>query len=136
MKYFKIKVGYGENEYVPIDEDELETALFVFLTEGKGIFKNGVVRGKDIIGITEDWHKAMGWNKGYELSADDWIDIKEKGVQAEYQGLIGEKKEKIQYLIQTNQQNLIGKNVEVIGFENKKQLSRGGGIKSIREIMK
>ena len=116
MKYFKIKIGYEEDAYISIDQSELESALYVFLSDSKGIFKSGVVRGKDIISISEDWHKEMGWNKGYQMNEDDWADLEHKGILKEYAGIIGKTKEKIQYLISTNQQNLIGKNAEIAGF--------------------
>lgn len=111
MKYFKIKTGYGEEEFVSIDETELEIAFFIFLNDSKAIFKSGVVRGKDIISIKEDWNAAMGWNKNHQLQPEDWADIRNKGVDALYTGAISNIKEKVQFLIETNQQHLIGKNV-------------------------
>lgn len=119
--YFKIKLGYN-NEFLSIDENELETALFAFITDGKAVFKNGVVRGKDIISITEDWHKEMGWNKEYKLEALDYSDMTEKGITAKYSGIIGKAKEKVQYLITTNQTHLIGKDFEMPKTEETKQI--------------
>lgn len=113
MKYFKIKIGYGENDFVPIDETELETALYIFLNDLKGIFKNGVVRGKDIIGITEDWHKEMGWNVGYKLGPEDWAELQKKGILQKYTAVISLAKEKVQYLLNKGRKDLIGKNIEI-----------------------
>ena len=81
MKYFKIIVNYGggNDSFVSIDENELEIALYIFTTDGKAVFKNGVVRGKDIISITEDWHKALGINPEWKLGTDDWNEIEKQG---------------------------------------------------------
>lgn len=113
MRYFRVKIGYGSNEFIPIDETELEMALYVFINDSKAVFKNGVVRGKDIIAITEDWNKALGINPEWKLDADDWNQIERKGIKSEYSGVLGAAKEKVQYLIETRQQNLIGKNVTI-----------------------
>ena len=113
MRYFRVKVGYGSGDFISIDETELEMALYVFINDSKAVFKNGVVRGKDIIAITEDWHKALGINPEWKLDTDDWNEIERKGIKKEYTGVIGAAKEKVQYLIQAKKEYLIGKNVEV-----------------------
>lgn len=120
MKYFRIKVGYGESEFVSIDETELETAIYIFLKDSKGVFKNGVVRGKDIIAITEDWHKEMDWNVGYKLQDVDWAELKDRGITKKYKGVIAGIKDKVQYLVSSDQAELIGKNVNVKLLESKK----------------
>lgn len=117
MKYFKIKTGYGKNEFVSIDETELETALHVFMEDSKGIFKNGVVRGKDIISITEDYHKHMGWNYAHEMETDDWEDLRSKNILNEYRGVIEEAKNTVKYLTETKQTHLIGKNYRIPKIE-------------------
>lgn len=132
QRYFIIKTGYGENEFIKIDESELDTALYAFMSDSKGVFKNGVVRGKDIIAIREDWHREMGWNYTHEMEAEDWAELNDKGITQKYTGAIQEAKEKVQYLMQTNQLHLLGKEVE--GFNTKKIDSRGG-VKSIGDIM-
>jgi len=116
MKYFKVRIAYGrdgDDRFISIDDSELETALYCFITNSKGVFKNGVCRGQDIISITEDWNKAMGWNPEHVLDADDYNDLRQSGVSKAYTGLIGKVKEKVQYLMETNQTHLIGKNADV-----------------------
>lgn len=113
MRHFKIRIGYGKGDdtFIPIDESELETALYCFIMDGKGVFKGGVCRGKDIISITEDWHKEMGWNESHVMDSDDWNDLYQKGIDKKYVGVLAEYKEKVQFLISSEQQGLIGKNV-------------------------
>ncbi len=123
MKYFKIKFGYSEHEYIGIDDSELDAAMLCFLSDSKGVFKTGVVRGKDIIAISEDWHKEMGWNPTHDLGDDDWAEIRGKGVDKKYVGVIASAKERVQYLMQTNQTHLVGKNVDVPKINEQKPVS-------------
>ena len=116
--YFKIKVGYAEDEYISIDDTELETALDVFINDKKGVFTNGVCRGKDIIAITEDYNKEMGWKPTHKLDADDWEELRSKGIERKYKGAIAEAKNVVQYLTETKQEHLIGKGYKISKIEN------------------
>lgn len=94
MKYFKVKTGYLDSDFIPIDETELEKALRAFVSDGsKVIFNGGAVRGRDIISITEDWHRALGFNYGYRLVPEDFEIINKK--LPEYKGFIESVKIKI-----------------------------------------
>jgi hypothetical protein len=108
MRYFRVQTGYNENQFVSIDETELETALYAFITEAKVIFKNGAIRGKDIVNIKEDWNKAMGYNSNYKLTPEDWTDIKRE-LGDIYKGVISEAKENVNSLITMGRTDLIGK---------------------------
>ena len=95
------------------------------------IFKDAdldIIRGKDIISITEDWHKAMGWNEGYKLTELDYADIRKKGIDRQYAGLLSQAKDNVNHYINSGQTHLIGKKPLEI-----KQLS--GGVKSIGQII-
>lgn len=120
MRYFRIKIGYGNGEFISIDEMEIEKAYAVFLTDGKGVFQNGVIRGQDIIGIYEDWNKAMGYNPEHKLDAFDRSDIRNRGVEKMYKGFLAKVSTKVAYLIENKQQHLIGKNVDVPELSNSK----------------
>jgi len=135
MRYFKIKTGYGAHEYVSIDETELEKAYGVFLTDGKGIFSGGVVRGQDIIGISEDWHKAMGYNPLYKLQPEDMNEI-QKEVGKKYLGVLEHASARVKYLVEHNQQHLIGKNVAIPELEVKEDKALSEGSKQLADKMK
>lgn len=76
MKYYKIQYGYDEIQYLPIDATELPKAFAIFMEQkGRAIFKEGAVRGNDIIRIIPDWHKVKGWNQGYEMTPEDFAEI-------------------------------------------------------------
>lgn len=117
-KHFRVKIEYGKGEQnsVLIDESELEIALYAFITEEKVLFKNGAVRGKDIISITEDWHTEMGWNPGYTLRDEDYAELKSRGILKKYTGVIAAAKEKVQYLMQSDQVHLVGKGASIPGI--------------------
>lgn len=112
MRKFKIKIGYGKGEYIIIDENELEMALYCFQTNNKGIFKSGPIRGQDIIIITPHYHAHTGWNEDYEpLNADDWTQIERDC--PDYKGIISYYTERVQYMIGNSRTNLIGKKAEL-----------------------
>ena len=137
MRYFKIQLNYsGETKFISIDETELELALYLFIRpEERAIFKEAPVRGKDIITITENWHKAMGINPEWKLDTDDFNEMEKRGIKKKYLGVIAEVKNKIHYLIESKQEHLIGKNVKVLAFKKPKMELREGKTKSVSEIM-
>lgn len=108
MRYFKIKTGYGDQDFISIDETELEAAVYAFLTDAKGMFKNGAVNGKNIMSITEDWHREFGWNYTYKLGPDDWEQINREATP-KYRGIIQEAKDRVQGYISKGTTNKIGK---------------------------
>ena len=86
MKYYKIILGFTDE--ISITENELPKALSIFMNaNGRAIFENGAVRGQDIMRIVPDWHKVMGWNKGYKIQPEDYQDYKylEKSYSETYQ---------------------------------------------------
>lgn len=135
MKFFRIKTGYNEGDFVSIDDTELEIALHIFMTDGKAIFKNGVVRGKDIIAINEDWHKAMGINPLWKLDADDWNEIGKRGIRREYANILQVAKDRVQYLVQSGQENLIGKGVKIPELESEKGNQPSGATQALAKKM-
>lgn len=90
--YYKIqRIGFNDEQFIPIDEEETLKAISVFMTGGKGTFKNGSISGNQIAGIFPDWHKAKGWNYGYKFLPEDWSEITPMGGRYErhYNALAG-----------------------------------------------
>lgn len=131
-KHFKIIRGYGAEDYISIREDELEKAFYAFLAKKDAVYSGGAVRGSEIIAIQPDFHATMGWNRGYKLGADDYAELRERGVESSHAKLLAHTKEKVQYLIETSQVDLIGKNADVNLPPPKEE--RIGGMKSIGDI--
>lgn len=133
MNYFKLIRGYNAEDYISIDETELDKAYYAFLEKKDGVYSGGAVRGSEIIAIQPDFHKIMGWNRGYKLQELDFAELNERGIDRKCQFLLSNTKEKVQFLIKTNQLNLLGKPVE--GFDKLLPKIDGEGMKSIGEIM-
>lgn len=76
MMHYKIVYGFGQDDYLPITENELPKAIALFIEgKGKGLFLEGAVRGQDVQRIVPDWHRAKGWNKGYKMLPEDYHEI-------------------------------------------------------------
>lgn len=105
-KYFKVQIGFGKSDFISIGEEELDKAIYAMVSGKVAIFKNGSVAGNNIISILPDYHRAMGWNHGYDFLPEDWkqINIRCKG----YQGLVEEAKNRVNHLMQSGQTHLIG----------------------------
>ncbi len=110
---FKIVHGYDDERFTPIDPDELEKAYAVFLLGGRAIFRGGAIDGKYIQAILPDWHRTMGWAPEYNLGPDDYNELADKGIDRGARKLQEETQTRVQYLIETKQEHLIGKGVEV-----------------------
>lgn len=108
MRYFKVKTGFDAAAYVSIDETEVDKAFLAFLTDAKTILGGVPVRGRDIITVSEDWHREMGWNPHHALDGEDWAYLRDRGVVSRYTGALGEAKERVTYLINSNQTHLVG----------------------------
>lgn len=78
----KIITGFRENQFYTIDAEEAHKAYYLFLhTEERGVFSNGVALiGRNIQGIEPDYNAILEYNPTYELTADDWNDIRKKGI--------------------------------------------------------
>lgn len=94
MKHFKVKIGFGKNDFISIDETELSLALRAQINGKVAIFREGTVSGNNIIAITPDYNKALGLNPGYELTPEDY-GLLGKHTINEYRDLIESKKSEI-----------------------------------------
>lgn len=108
MRHYKIIRGYDAEAYIEIDETELEKAYYAFLHKKDGIYSGGAVRGSDILAIQPDYHRAMGWNRGYKLGPDDYAQLSSEGVNRDHMNFLVETKEMVNLLVRQNRPDLIG----------------------------
>jgi hypothetical protein len=106
---FKVKHGFDNQDFIRIDESELEKAIYAQMTGKVAVLNGGTVRGSNIISITPDLHRAMGYNDGYELVAEDFAEIRNSGIENKARECFEEKKSKVYELIANKQEHLIGK---------------------------
>jgi len=106
-RYFKIVRGFNEEDYIPIDETELEKAIYAHMTGKPAVFENGSINGSQISIVRPDFVRAMGWNRGYKPISAEYGEI-EAEVGKRYIGIIGLAKERVQKYISENTLHLIG----------------------------
>ena len=109
MKDLPFKVYIDFTNYIPITGAELEKALYAFQTGQPVMFEMGAAN--KVMNVVPDYQKRAGYYSDAKLSADDIADMER--YKHHFTGVIGKTKEKIQYLMATNQKDLIGKNVEI-----------------------
>ena len=130
MRYFKVYQDF--KKFVPIDETEIEKALYAFQESTGAVFKDGAV--SRVESVIPDLNKSLGWYSDYVPNQDDNADIDR--ARKEYAGFIGMIKDKIQYLIANGKEDLIGKNVEIPELSAPKDNPISGEIKSLSDKFK
>lgn len=133
--HYKIVFGYEPENYIPIEVDELEKAIYAHMTLSRAAFKEGSVDfSRGGIMIQPDFNKAMGWNRGYKLGADDYAELAQTGADRLHERNYAKVKERVEYLKSTNKTDLIGKNVPLPELDKPRNENRGEGMKRIRDI--
>ncbi len=79
-RYFKVQKGYGDDDYISIDETELRKAMIAQVKGQVAIFKEGTVAGNSIISILPDWNRTMGWKRDYKLVGEDYDHVGRKRI--------------------------------------------------------
>ncbi len=129
--YYKIIHGFNPEDYIEIEPSEVQKAFYCFLEKKDSVFSGGAIRGSQIMEIKPDFHRAMGWNRGYKLNSEDFGELSEKGIDRKAQTFLARSKEVVEHLLKTGQPELIGKAELQIG--NSPRVG-GEGMKHIGEI--
>lgn len=117
MRYFKVMRGFGNDDFIPIDESELEKAVYAQVSQKNVFFKNGSVNGAHISAIMPDFHRAMGWSYGWKITAEDHGEMARKGVRREYGGFLELPTERVKFLIERGREGEIGSGVRIPEIE-------------------
>jgi len=78
MRFFRVKTGYGKDDFIGIDETELSKAIRSQVKGSVVIFKEGSVAGNSILSIKPDWQRVMGYHRDYDLVGEDYEEIGKK----------------------------------------------------------
>lgn len=106
MKYYKIVFGYGQDDSLPITQDELPKAFALFMEgKGRGLFTEGAIRAQDIQRIVPDWHTAKGWNKGYKMTPEDWKEVYH--LEEPYRDMLKTARDIAEFAIKENRRDLL-----------------------------
>jgi hypothetical protein len=106
LRHFKVVYGFGQDNFIPIDETELEKAMYAFMSGKKIVLTHGAIDGSQISKVIPDYHKTLGWNYGHKLGTEDWEEVNQKC--GNFEGLITHASEKVKHLIEAGKENLIG----------------------------
>lgn len=75
-KYFKVRFGFGVNDFVSVKDEEVEKAIYAQVKGTPTRLGNSFVNGRNIVSITPHYHKYTGWFDSYEpQDGEDWKQI-------------------------------------------------------------
>src|SRR3989344_4794201 len=130
---FQVKYGQWSTDYIVVDGDELEKLHYAKKIGAFFTGKYGDVDTTKIVSVRPDYKETYGAMPEYQLVGEDYDEMyREFG---DISAMIGEAKERAEYLIQTNQKHLIGKGVKIPELERPKVERREGGVRSIGEML-
>lgn len=75
VKYYRVKIGFKPMDFLSIPEEELETALRAQITGKVALLSGGSISGNNILAITPDYQRLMGWKEDYTLTGEDMREI-------------------------------------------------------------
>lgn len=90
---FKAKIGFGEEDYIDVYDDELYTAMTAWNDKKRYTGRGGVTN--IIMAIIPDFGRIMGHHRGYKMSAADYFDLEHIGADKKALARIAEVQRKI-----------------------------------------
>jgi len=115
---YKVVYGYSADQEIPIEEKDLEKAIYAHMTKSRARLNGIPISGENIITIVPDFHRTMGWNHSYRLQPSDHEEINRLGIGRHMINQITLAGDRVQYLIQNNQTEQIGTGITIPALEN------------------
>ncbi len=86
----KLITGYRKDQEYSIDAEEAHKAYYLFNNpDTRTTFKDGLaLKGSEIELIEPDYQGSMGWNPTHKLEADDYNEIRDKGIDRELRAIM------------------------------------------------
>lgn len=81
MLYFKVKIGYGSDDFISVSEEELPMAVRAQITNKVGLFREGTSGGNHIMSIVPDLNRALGFSRAYHMTPEDYSNLGKKREQ-------------------------------------------------------
>lgn len=94
MKYFRVKYGYGKDEFYSVDETEVPKAIKAQVDGSVFICSEGTIAGNNIMAVQPDYNRLLGFNRDYQLTGEDYQEIEHRH-QREHLELITEAKQSL-----------------------------------------
>lgn len=82
MKYFRVKFGYGKDDFYSVDESELPKAIRAQVNGTILVCEEGTIAGNNIMAIAPDYNRALGVNRDYTLTGEDYNELGATAVKA------------------------------------------------------
>ncbi len=123
---FRIIYGYHPNEYIQIDESDLERAKYAWATKSIFVSQLRNISGGEIKRIEEDYRYYTGWtDEYYPKNLDDNYQLKKDVPIKELQDRMCKADIRVRYILSNNRKDLL-KDIESVDrfllLEEQKQL--------------
>lgn len=91
MKYYRVKYGYGKDEFYSVEESELAKAIKAQGDSSIFICSEGTISGNNIMAIMPDYNRALGYKRDYAMTGEDYDELP-RSVQREHTELLEQTK--------------------------------------------
>lgn len=81
MKHYRVKYGYGKDDFYSILETDLEKAMRAQISGTVFVCEEGTIAGNNIMQIVPDYQRLLGLNRDYELNHEDYQELGMKAVK-------------------------------------------------------